>query len=366
MADAINSFLKDVAGAFFGNDYLRDYTHASKIFRTNLYGNAPKFKFLFHVYFNINTSFLTLRDNGGAQVRDQNFGLLVKTVKLPSYTFQTQDYNQYNRKRVVQTKIKYDTVDITFHDDNDNMINNLWYRYYTYYYGDGNASAAFFNGKRGARPGPQTLSSTTPYSPNQTAYSWGYIGENRDFNNSTQSKEPFFNNITIFGLNRHNWISYTLINPIITKFNHDTYSYEDTQSTMQHTMTLDYETVLYNQGAQDGENPSNIIPGFGDEPNYDKRLSPIATPGSNSNILGKFGLIDSAGGAVNNLTNENVLKGIQQAGAVYNGFKNINLKQSLQAEITTQIRNALQRTDNSQRNKLFNIPIYTPTQDSDF
>ena len=45
------NFLRDAAGAFFGSDYLRDYTHASKTFRTNSYQNAPKLKFLFHTYF---------------------------------------------------------------------------------------------------------------------------------------------------------------------------------------------------------------------------------------------------------------------------------------------------------------------------
>ena len=46
--------------------------------------------------------------------------------------------NQYNRKRIVQTKIKYDPVEINFHDDNRNLITSLWYDYYTYYYNDAN------------------------------------------------------------------------------------------------------------------------------------------------------------------------------------------------------------------------------------
>ena len=49
------SFLRDVAAGFFGNDTLRDYTHASKTFRTNSYQNTPKLKFLFHTYFETNT-----------------------------------------------------------------------------------------------------------------------------------------------------------------------------------------------------------------------------------------------------------------------------------------------------------------------
>ena len=55
MSGFIQNQLHDAAGAFFGSDYLRDYTHASNVFRTNTYENAPKLKFNFHVYFEINS-----------------------------------------------------------------------------------------------------------------------------------------------------------------------------------------------------------------------------------------------------------------------------------------------------------------------
>ena len=45
----------NAAKAFFGNEYMRDFTHASKTFIPNNYAYAPKFKHLFHVYFDINT-----------------------------------------------------------------------------------------------------------------------------------------------------------------------------------------------------------------------------------------------------------------------------------------------------------------------
>jgi hypothetical protein len=112
MSGFFQNVLKDAAGAFFGSDFLRDYTHASKTFRPNAYQNAPKFKFLFHVYFQLNPTGLP----------ETNYGLLVKTVKLPSFTFETSTLNQYNRKRIIQTKIKYDPITIAFHDDNGNSI----------------------------------------------------------------------------------------------------------------------------------------------------------------------------------------------------------------------------------------------------
>lgn len=367
---AIQSFLKDVAGAFFSNDYLRDYTHASKTFRPGLYQNAPKYKFLFHVYFDINNDVL-----GSKTAADNNFGILVKTARLPSYSFNTHEMNQYNRKRIVQTKVKYDPVEITFHDDNDNFITSLWYKYFTYYYADATKPKVVFAGKRGGRPAPEQQGggvqapptgadyfTRTQYQPSITGNdNWGYIGET-SVPSPDQTKRPFFNNITIFGLSRHNFTAYTLINPIITRFGHDTYNYDEGAGIMQNTMTLEYETVVYNQGAIDGNAPDNIVTGFGNQTYYDRKTSPIQQPGSNSNILGPGGLLAGAGGTMQQFAGGQILAGIQSAGKIYNGLKNVNLKQQLKSELKLGITNALTNSSNNKtRDKLFDIPVYGQT-----
>jgi hypothetical protein len=51
----MSSFGQDFLKGFTATQSLRDYTHASKTFRTNAYELKPRFKFLFHVKFNINT-----------------------------------------------------------------------------------------------------------------------------------------------------------------------------------------------------------------------------------------------------------------------------------------------------------------------
>ena len=117
MSGFFENLLQGAAGTFFGGDYLRDYTHASKTFRPNSYQNAPKFKYLFHTYFEINSEAYGENVNTGS-----NYGLLVKTVKLPSFQFEVAVLNQYNRKRLVQSKIKYDPIDITFHDDHGCLL----------------------------------------------------------------------------------------------------------------------------------------------------------------------------------------------------------------------------------------------------
>lgn len=282
---------------------LRDFTHASKIFRGASYEKAPKLKFLFHVYFGLNE---IQYSNGtiGSLNNQEPLGVLVKTVKLPSFQLITHDLNQYNRKRVVQTKIRYEPVDITFHDDSSNIITKLWNEYYTYYYNDSkNYKNSQFQGSRGyVEPAfsSETLTGERNIYKDQINRnsSWGYIGET---NTSSAIKKSFFKYITVFGFNQHKFTAYTLVNPILTRASHDTYSYAEGNGTMEISMTVNYETVIYNQGALDGKDPSNIVTQFGLDSIYDRQLSPITQPGQNSFVQGNSGLENASGGFIDHL-----------------------------------------------------------------
>ena len=95
---------------------LRDYTHASKTFTSNAFELKPRYKFLFHVSFTLNTDIPAIAKVIGTQ-EAQNLSYVVKTVDLPKYSVANETMNQYNRKRVIQTKINYEPVTLTFHDD---------------------------------------------------------------------------------------------------------------------------------------------------------------------------------------------------------------------------------------------------------
>jgi hypothetical protein len=353
MTGFFQDLLKGTAEGFFGNDYLRDYTHAAKTFRTNSYQNAPKLKFLFHVYFEINPAAYSKGIATGS-----NFGLEVKSVSLPKYSFDTHVLNQYNRKRIVQTKLKYNPINISFHDDNGNMINDMWYNYYTYYYKDANKPVIQSSGTNVVskvinavkNTGSTDYNSRNLYAPDITGNEdWGYIGESSNQSGTVSqasqgiSKIPFFKSIQIYGFNQHKFIQYTLINPIITSFEHDTYNYTEGSGVMENKMTIDYETVKYAEGALNGTSPSNTVPGFGIETNYDTTVSPIARPGSNATILGQGGLVDAGAGIINDLSNGNILNAVRTAGTAYNTFKNVNIKQVAVSDINSVLINATQQ-----------------------
>jgi hypothetical protein len=353
VAGFVQNLLTDVASGFFGNDYVRDYTHAAKTFRTNSYQNAPKLKFLFHVYFEINTAAYSKGIATGS-----NFGLEVKSVGLPKYTFDTHVMNQYNRKRIVQTKIKYNPVNISFHDDNGNMINDMWYNYYTYYYRDANKPVLQSTGTSTVQPVSNAINNVgSPDYNSRNLYKadiignedWGYIGES-NFQSGTVSqanqgisKIPFFKTIQIYGFNQHQFMQYTLINPIITSFEHDTYNYSEGTGVMENKMTIDYETVKYAEGALNGTNPSNTVPGFGIQTNYDTTLSPIARPGSNATFLGQGGLVNAGTGIINDLSDGKILNAVRNAGTAYNTFKNTNLTQVATQDLNKLLNQSVQQ-----------------------
>jgi hypothetical protein len=323
---------------------LRDYLHAAKTFRTNSYENAPKLKFLFHTYFSINPTLYT--------TTSPDFGLLVKEIKLPQFGFTNLQLNQYNRKRIIQTKIKYEAIDIVFHDDNADRITKLWEAYYQYYYNDGTKPSPLLPGNAG---NPSDYNNRNIYERDlSTDLNWGFSGGQTDA--LTGKKIPFFKNITVFGFNQHNFTAYTLVNPIINSFVHDTYNYSEGGGVMTNRMSIDYETVVYNYGNMDGRKPENIVTGFGAEAHYDRELSPISIKDSNGYVLGQGGLVPSDGGSFSSVGG---LRGVITTNADVNTANEVtspsNNNGVANAPLNAGLREAT-RDAPTNRNTPFNIP----------
>jgi hypothetical protein len=356
---------QDFLKGFIGNDYLRDYRHASKTFTTNGYELAPRYKFLYHVTFNLN--FVNPAVASVFSTQDQaNMGLVVKTAQLPSYTMAVAEMNQYNRKRYVQTKIDYQPVVITFHDDGGDLIRNLWYNYYSYYYKDPQQNYRNLTAISGSIGDPNTsgngydYNNSDIYASSRIVNDWGYIGESytdgsgpSNSVNPTSGKPKFFNDIIVTGFNQHRYAMYVLINPIITSWSHDTYDYAQSGGIMQNSMTIKYETVKYLEGAigdvrRGGD--TNVL-GFADNAHYDTTLSPIARPGANATVLGQGGLLDAGIGIIGDLQAvasgrgglQNILGAVQTAGRTYNTFKGKNLKAIANEEARSAATQVLQQ-----------------------
>jgi hypothetical protein len=348
------SFGQDFLKGFIGADGLKDYAHASKTFLTNGYELAPRTKFLFHVYFTINTAVPELRAIYGGQ-ESATIGLLVKTVQLPNYTIQVDTLNQYNRKRLVQSKIDYNPVTVEFHDDGGDVVRTMWYNYFSYYYKDPSQKYDNVTNTNGVMaqlfgtPAGFNYNSRDIYDNSRTVNDWGYIGESYADGYSfppggtlgNAGKPPFFRDIRIYGLNQRTFAEYVLINPMITEWQHDTYDYSQGNGTMTHRMTMRYETVKYMSGAVGGVRPDTNVVGFADPAYYDTVRSSISRPGSNATVLGKGGLIDAGIGIVTDLQSGGVagiVGALQKAGTAYDTFKDKNIRSIVNQEVKDSAR----------------------------
>jgi hypothetical protein len=339
-------FGEDFLKGFFGSDGLKDYSHAAKTFRTNGYELTPRYKFLFHVFFTINTGQIPQLQNAFGDGEVATVGLMVKTAQLPTYSITVDTMNQYNRKKLVQTKINYNPVQIVFNDDQSDLIRNMWYNYYRYYYKDSTYNydnSASINGSIGRLQTQQNgfgYGTGDIYENSRQVNDWGYAGEGYQDSlalpgstvNPT-TKPPFFRDIKIYGLSQKKFASYVLINPMITEWQHDTYDYSQGGATMTNTMTVAYETVKYYNGYVGGNQPSSTVVGFADPNHYDVTRSALARPGSTATVFGQGGLVDAGIGLLEDLNAlqtgqgglQNVLGAVQKAGTAYETFKSKNI-----------------------------------------
>lgn len=375
-------FGEDFLQGFFGADGLKDYSHASKTFRTNGYELAPRNKFLFYVFFTINTGRIPALQAAFGNDEVATIGTQVRSIQLPNYQMQVETLNQYNRKRLVQTKIEYQPIQVVFNDDQGDLIRNMWYNYYTYYYKDPTQkydNDAPTNGTLGnlaTLANGYNYNDRDIYNNSRQVNDWGYIGEGYTdssiFTGSNSSKPPFFRDIKIYGLSQKKFVSYVLINPLINNWQHDTYDYSQGNGVMTHTVSLQYETVKYGKGYIGGNTPSSTVPGFADPNHYDNRRSALARPGSTETVFGQGGLVDAGIGVYEDLEAiltgrgglQNVIGAVQKAGTAYQTFKgkdiasiaNQEAKQAAKQVLAASLPGAARQAVNAANGMIFPNP----------
>jgi len=265
-----NSFLAKHSQTIF-----KDYQHASKTFRENGYAKAPKVGFLYYVVFNINAN--AVIDKTWLEKGRKEIGVLVKKADLPKFTLTAETLNQYNRKTLVHTKLTYSPVSFEFHDDNSGITHNLWQNYFKYYVADSNYGVKndyamslpeeFRNNKFGTND--------VSYGLYDSELEYG-SGDSANFARDVN----FFRSIDIYVLHlQKEFTKYTLVNPKVTEWAHDSVSYNEGNKTLQNRMSVAYETVFYQEGyLQQGVQPEGWTPVY-----YDNQPSPLSVGGNKQN-----------------------------------------------------------------------------------
>jgi len=317
MANKLNGFLDNLQNGLLnpkGN--LGDYQHAARAFTDDAFRLAPKTKFLYHVVFNINPS---INLNG---IQTYELPLLVKSADMPRFNMDSNTVNQYNRKKIVTTKINYDPINITFHDDNNHTTTDMWKAYYNYIAADGNyvGLASDSLGQPTAGGGAGAFDTANAYSrSNTTKYGM-------DYNTGGRTKR-FFTSIQITQLSRHRYFTYTLVNPVIVSWSHDTVASAEGGGLAESQMSVAYETVFYHEpGIVAEDRPQGFA-----KYHYDKQASPISPAGGGTpTIFGPGGVVEGVAdifdliGSGKVKTAGGLLKTIITGANTYKNFKQLN------------------------------------------
>ena len=297
---SINNFLKGFQDGLPG---MKDYQHASRLYIDNNFKLMPKQKFLFHVVFNTDESLFV---NGFNSDEKYQLNMLVKACELPKYNMSYEEKTQYNKKMYNATRIAYEPVNITFHDDHADTVNAFWKKYYEYNIADSvnmnndltisNTKDDYYNYGNKARP-------TTKFG----------------MDTPRQRSKPYLKGIEIFVLHKKRFTSMTLVNPVIGSFSHDNLDQADGTGVMSNAMQILYETVIYKSGIINRNN----VPGFATV-NYDNSPSPLTILGGGTNsIFGPGGVVDGVGSVIRNVQSGNILGAILSASNTYNNAKKI-------------------------------------------
>ena len=187
--------------------------HAQEVFRSDtrdFQDLVPRQKFNFRLLFETNDA--------------QWEVLRVVSVTMPGFSFDTQIMYQYNKKRVIQSRMSFDPITVTFYDTFDNEFMDLLREYTQHYYNSGKG-IDYFN--ETAREVIDPIYTT-----------------NMGYNPTNAIGRYFFTRIIIEQAGNANVTNRQTIlkNPIITTVPSDTLTYADSQPTT-YTVTFQPESI---------------------------------------------------------------------------------------------------------------------------
>lgn len=224
------------------NFYFRDAKNANR-FRPD--ANPVRQKFQGYVNFIFNRDlFEELYSDGTA---DRQFrttiGSLVRTAELPSVTFETEVINSYNRKRIVQTGVKYDPISMTVYDTVGNEWLTVLMKYFSYHYmNPRNKGEEFDRDLNSSRRENDQLELINSNFGSTEVWDSNLAGFNL---NNTQH---FFERIDFVLYHGTQGVQYSIFNPVLTGFKPSEIDYSDNVGFRDFQLSFEYESfTTYNR-----------------------------------------------------------------------------------------------------------------------
>ena len=223
--------------------------------------------------------------------------MLVNKCDIPSVTLDTQIVNQYNKKVPIHTKLTYQPVNMTIHDDNAGIVRHFWQQYYQYYsadswYGGDNAVPGTLPGFNVNRYQQKTLQKNPqlPINSNPNSPSYNDTTDPQRFGLDSGRTVNLIQSIEIYQFARKTFFMWSLVNPVITSWKTDQLDMSGNR-TMNHNVSFAYEGIYFGKGRVRRSQPDGWT-----DIHYDLNPSPIGglfgrTDGT---LLGPYGLLSDA------------------------------------------------------------------------
>jgi hypothetical protein len=171
----------------------------------------------------------------GGKTWQNSDGYFAKSVDLPTVTPQVEELNQYNKKRIIHTGVKYNPVTVSFYDTADGGAASLWSEYAKYYFGDFNHANQM--------GWTDDITSNVFSDPEKTGYGFGTRPGTTLITDSLNT-QFFFEAMEIYQVFAGTYTQTDIINPKINSYEHDGLDYED-MAPLMIRMGLTYESIVY-------------------------------------------------------------------------------------------------------------------------
>lgn len=284
---SFSSLFTSLTGAGFF--YEKSSHHATYNFNQEsqaLYRNQPRFPFEYYIDIKLNrvgTASSYIQQYFNNATWDQ-IAPLVKSVEMPSFKIETTPLNQYNRKRLSQTKVTFEPIKVVFHDVADGKTLKFWEMYYRYYFADGSEpdknSPVQDQAKNSTYSIESFLQNITPAinpnlanlpasvrdlfqskSPTDANSPTDTVGSKQDTQNivsdvlnnhnfgfnlpTVGNVRNLIQTLDIYQVHGGRFNQVTLVNPRISAFTHDTLNYSEGGKTLELVFTFEYEYAYY-------------------------------------------------------------------------------------------------------------------------
>lgn len=236
----MSDFFKFLGGSSHNNFYMRDFKNAHQ-FQPSV--NPVRQKFNGYVNFILNRELFSYLYGANDNYRN-GISSMVRTADLPGVRFKTDTLNQYNKKKIVQTGVEYDPVNISVYDTVGNEWLTMLMNYFSYHYMNPrnkthSSLKREINADKPTQGGTDVVGSkfgkngTDDFDSNAYGFNTNVIGN-------------YFERIDYVLYHGNKGVQYSIINPVLTGFKAGQIDYSSSDP-LDFQLTFEYESFTINK-----------------------------------------------------------------------------------------------------------------------